>query len=102
MKSNIRESDVELAHTKQIKDQGGISYKFTSPSRRSVPDRLDLLPVPEPARHVVAKYIRFTECKRPGEKPTEPQQREHDRLRALGYRVDVIDHLPTKERKSDV
>lgn len=93
----LRESEIEAAHVKQIKSQGGISFKFVSPQRRSVPDRLDLLPVPEPARHVVAKYVQFTECKRPGAKPTESQQREHDRLRALGFQVNVVDQLPKKD-----
>lgn len=89
----LREADVEKHHVNSIKREGGISYKFTSPARRSVPDRLDLLPIPAAARHVVAQYVRFTECKRPGAKPTEAQAREHERLRALGYRVDVVDDI---------
>jgi hypothetical protein len=93
----IREASVEAAHRDSIKDAGGISFKFVSPQRRSVPDRLDLLPIPAAARHVVAQYVRFTECKRPGEKPTEAQQREHERLRALGYRVDVVDRIKPRE-----
>ena len=93
MTKQLRESDVEKHHVGTIKKEGGISYKFTSPARRSVPDRLDLLPVPDAARHVVAQYVRFTECKRPGAKPTEAQSREHERLRALGYRVDVVDDI---------
>lgn len=84
---------------KSVKDQGGISYKFVSPSRRSVPDRLDLRPIPMAVRHVVAQYVRFTECKRPGEVPTPSQHREHERLRALGFTVDVVNSLPTKEHK---
>lgn len=87
----LRESDVEKYHVASIKKEGGISYKFTSPARRSVPDRLDLLPIPQSARHVVAQYVQFTECKRPGGKPTEAQAREHERLRALGYQVNVVD-----------
>lgn len=98
-KKVIRESVVEAAHMKSVKDQGGISFKFVSPSRRSVPDRLDLLPIPLAVRHVVAQYVRFTECKRPGEVPTPSQHREHERLRALGFTVDVVDSLPTKEPK---
>jgi len=89
----IRESKVEAAHIADIKAAGGISFKFVSPQRRGVPDRLDLLPIPAAARHVVAQYVRFTECKRPGEKPTEIQEREHNRLRALGFRVDVVDEV---------
>jgi len=98
-KKPMLESVVEAAHMKSVKDQGGISYKFVSPARRSVPDRLDLRPIPEAVRELVAKYVRFTECKRPGELPTPSQHREHERLRALGFTVDIVDSLPTKEAK---
>lgn len=85
------EADIEERHRKRVQDAGGISYKFTSPARRSVPDRLDLLPIPAAARHVVAQYVQFTECKRPGAVPTPAQLREHERLRALGFVVNVVD-----------
>ena len=91
LKKPLSESQIEEHHRDRITAAGGISYKFTSPSRRSVPDRLDLLPIPAAARHVVAQYVRFTECKRPGAKPTAAQVREHERLRALGYVVNVVD-----------
>ncbi|MDP2263264.1 MAG: VRR-NUC domain-containing protein [Hydrogenophaga sp.] len=87
----VREKDVEADHRDAVKADGGISYKFVSPARRSVPDRLDLRPVPPEHRELVARYVRFTECKRPGEKPTPAQQREHDMLRGLGFVVDVVD-----------
>ncbi len=87
----VREADVEEAHRKRIAAAGGISYKFTSPARRSVPDRLDLLPIPAAVRHVVAQYVQFTECKRPGARPTKAQHREHERLRALGFTVNIVD-----------
>lgn len=93
----LRESDIEAAHRDAVKAGGGISYKFVSPARRSVPDRLDLRPVPPEHREIVSWYVRFTECKRPGEKPTPPQQREHERLRALGFTVDVVDSKPSKD-----
>lgn len=92
-KKQVRESQVEDKHVARVKGDGGVSYKFTSPARRSVPDRLDLRPIPLAVRDLVAQYVRFTECKRPGEKPTEPQLREHARLRALGFRVDIVDNL---------
>jgi hypothetical protein len=77
------ESKIEEHLRKKVKDVlQGIAYKFTSPSRRSVPDRLCLLPG--------GKAI-FVELKAPGKKPTEGQLREHKRLRALGFQVDVID-----------
>ena len=76
------EKTVERALVKYVKDQGGIAYKFKSPNRRSVPDRLCLLP---------GGKILFVECKRPGAKVTQLQAREHERLRAMGFEVVVVD-----------
>ena len=67
-----------------IKALGGECEKFTSPARRSVPDRIVTLP---------GGRIEFVECKRPGEQPTEKQSRDHERRRALGCSVRVIDSL---------
>ncbi|EKN6174714.1 VRR-NUC domain-containing protein [Yersinia enterocolitica] len=78
----IREDSIEDNLVKEVKKAGGIAYKFISPGRRSVPDRLVLLPD--------GKVI-FVECKAPGEKPTAAQLREHDKLRALGFTVRVLD-----------
>lgn len=50
--------------------------------RRGAPDRFIWWPGP----HMV-----FVECKAPGKKPTPLQAREHARLRADGFRVEVID-----------
>ena len=61
---------------------GGIAFKFTSPGRRSVPDRHVRLP------EGVEFYI---ECKAQGKKVTELQETEHARLRKLGARVYVCD-----------
>lgn len=85
------ERDVEAWLVGEAKRRGGIAYKFTSPQRRSVPDRIRLMPVPEEDRAVVAKYISFVETKAPGKKPTEAQIREHERLRELGFAVFVMD-----------
>lgn len=80
----IRERDVEERLVAAASHVGGIAYKFTSPGRRNVPDRLVVLPKVVPF---------FVECKAPGCKPTAAQQREHERLRALGATVFVIDGL---------
>lgn len=87
----VSEKKVEADHRDAVKADGGLSYKFVSPARRAVPDRLDLRPVPPEHRELVARYVRFTECKRPGAKPTPAQLREHELLRSLGFTVDVID-----------
>ncbi|MDE9438043.1 VRR-NUC domain-containing protein [Xenorhabdus bovienii] len=80
---NIRESVIENHLVKEIKKAGGIAYKFVSPGRRSVPDRICILP---------GGRILFVECKAPGEKPRPDQLREHERLRALGCEVVVLDN----------
>ncbi len=68
----IRESTIEKYLVTEVKKSDGIAYKFLSPGRRAVPDRLVLLPG---GRAV------FVECKAPGEKPRPEQLREHERLR---------------------
>lgn len=78
----IRESTIERHLVKQVKAAGGTAYKFTSPGRRGVPDRLVLLPGGQAV---------FVECKAPGEHPRPDQMREHNRLRALGFDVVVLD-----------
>ncbi len=83
---------VESLLVKALERLLGIAYKFTSPGRRNVPDRLCLLAIHDPAHaEIVARYVRFVEVKAPGKKPTKAQEREHQRLRSLGYQVDVVD-----------
>jgi hypothetical protein len=81
---NMLERDIEKAFVKRVKSLGGMAEKFTSPNRRSVPDRLVTLPD--------GKII-FVELKRPGGKPTDAQRRDHERRRALGCDVRVIDSM---------
>lgn len=76
------EKTIEQYLVRKVKAAGGMAPKFNSVSRRSVPDRLVLLP---------KGRIIFVELKAPGKKPTAGQEREHLRLRALGFRVDVLD-----------
>lgn len=78
----LREKDIELNLIKKVKQVGGIAYKFVSPGRIGVPDRIVLLPNGE---------VIFVECKAPGQKPRSSQLREHERIRALGRRVVIID-----------
>jgi len=91
--NKIYESDVEKRYCNLTKRAGGRAYKFTSPGRRSVPDRLIMFPVPEEHRVIVAQYIRFVEMKAPCAKPTELQSREIAGLRDLGYDVRIVDSL---------
>ncbi|WP_447716857.1 VRR-NUC domain-containing protein [Pluralibacter gergoviae] len=78
----VRESSIEKHLAAAVKAAGGRAYKFVSPGRRSVPDRIVLLP---------GGRIVFVECKAPGESPRADQLREHERLRALGFNVVVLD-----------
>jgi hypothetical protein len=66
------------------KAQGMLVYKFTSPARTAVPDRLFIN-----KRGVVW----FAEFKAPGKKPTVPQYREQARLMAQKVLVYVIDDV---------
>ncbi|CNE99580.1 TPA: VRR-NUC domain-containing protein [Yersinia enterocolitica] len=77
-----REDSIEDHLVKEVKKAGGIAYKFISPGRRSVPDRLVLLP---------GGKVIFVECKAPGEKSTAAQLREHEKIRALGFIVRILD-----------
>lgn len=76
------EKTIEKKLCQRIKALGGECEKFTSPGRRSVPDRLVTLP---------GGIIIFIEVKAPGKKPTDNQSRDHERRRALGCTVLVID-----------
>lgn len=87
----MRESEIERADRKRVAADGGMLLKFVSPGRNAVPDDILLMPVPPEHREIVARYFRFCEYKAPGQKPRPNQIREHDRLRALGFTVDVID-----------
>jgi hypothetical protein len=78
------EKQIETALIARVRALGGTAEKFTSPGRRSVPDRLVTLP---------GGRVIFVECKRPGAKPTAKQQLDHDRRRALGCDVRVIDSI---------
>lgn len=81
MKGNETEKEVEGHLRNQIKLIGGIAYKFSSPNRRSVPDRMIVLPrIP----------VFFVECKTEHSKLTSPQSREIKRLRNLGKKVFVV------------
>ena len=86
------ERDIEKKFIKHVEKLGGIAEKFTSPGRRSVPDRLVTLP---------GNRIIFVELKSPDKRPTELQQRDHARRRALGCDVRVINSIDQIERFPD-
>jgi len=90
-KKVTRERNVEGRLKDRADDLGGTAYKFVSPGRAGVPDRLVLLPVAEEHREIVGRYVRFVELKKEGKTPETHQLLEHAHLRGLGYSVEVID-----------
>ena len=89
----VPESKIESGYCASVRESGGEAYKFVSPGRCGVPDRLALYPIPPEHRGIVALYVRFAELKAPGKKPEPCQRREHARLRKMGFIVDVVDRL---------
>jgi len=82
--SKLLEKQIEEKVNTYAKEQGFLVYKFTSPQRAAVPDRLYINP---------RGRVFFVEFKREGMKPTPAQQREHDRLRGQGVDVWIVDNV---------
>lgn len=78
------EKQIEQRVCDYAKSKGWLVYKFTSPNRAAVPDRLFIAP---------GGRVIFCEFKAPGKKPTSPQAREHQRLREQGVPVYVVDDV---------
>jgi len=78
----MREKYIEQKLIKAVKVAGGLALKFMSPGYNGVPDRLILLP---------GGIVAFAEIKASGSKPRPLQERRHEMLRQLGFKVYVID-----------
>lgn len=78
------ERDLENALGRYAKKNGCMYYKFTSPARRSVPDRMVIGPYGD---------IVFIELKAPGKKPTPLQLREIRLLQRQGCAAEWTDNL---------
>ena len=76
------EKTIENYLVKRIQSLGGECEKFTSPMRRSVPDRIISMP---------GGRIVFVEVKRFGKQATEMQARDHQRRREMGFSVWTVD-----------
>lgn len=74
------EKSVENRLRQSCRRRGAIAYKFVSPGRRGVPDRLIVMP---------GGRCVFVELKQEGRKPDVLQEREIERLRRLGAEVYV-------------
>ena len=66
----------------KCKENGFLCEKFTSPSQRSVPDRLITLPT--------GKMV-FVECKATGKTPTLAQLNDHSKRSKMNCDVYVVD-----------
>ena len=76
------EKVLEAELRERCKALGWMCIKLTSQYQRGLPDRLILMP---------GGRVCFAEIKTTGKKPTALQKITHERLRALGYRVEVVD-----------
>lgn len=74
------------------KAKGFIAYKFTSPARAAVPDRLFISP---------NGMVFFIEFKAQGKKPTPQQTREHLKLMGNKALVFVVDNVDEGKRIID-
>jgi hypothetical protein len=77
------EKQIEAKVCDYAKTKGMMVYKFTSPARAAVPDRM----------FIKNGRVFFIEFKRGGQKATEAQEREHHRLRQQAINVFVVDNV---------
>lgn len=86
------EKDIEKRVCDYAKSLKMLVYKFTSPSRRSVPDRMFI---------TEKGVVFFIEFKRKGQKPTAAQEVEIEKIRANGLLVEIIDDVQMGKRIID-
>jgi hypothetical protein len=85
----MKESAVEDHLVARVRATGGIERKVAYIARKACPDRLVGWPN---GRHGLV------ETKRPLGKARDDQAREHDRLRRVGFRVDVLDTIEAVDK----
>lgn len=77
----MREKYIEQQLARDVKKRGGLCEKWNS-GTAGWPDRIVLLPDGK---------FGFVEVKAPGKEPKALQIHRHEQLRALGYRVFILD-----------
>lgn len=90
---SIRERDVERYLVQRVKALGGEVRKVQWIGRRGAPDRIVMLPeyLMPCGQNIRRARLIWVELKAPG-KPAEAYQlREHERIRKMGQRVEVVD-----------
>ena len=89
----MKEREVEAYLVKSVRALGGECRKVEWIGRRGAPDRLVMLPLSGRSGRWSSSRTIWVELKAPGEKAKPHQKREHDRMRAMGQLVVVIDSL---------
>ncbi|WP_136050159.1 PDDEXK family nuclease [Klebsiella variicola] len=88
----VREHLIEEFLVREVKRRGGIAYKFVSPNRANVPDRLCIMP---------GGRIFFVECKAPSKNLRPGQRREIERMRDRGAEVFTLRNKDLSEIFTD-
>ena len=100
------EGKIEKRLKDRVKATGGEIRKLQWIARNGAPDRFVFYPPRlavecRSAAHVIpgetCPIFAFVEVKREGEVPTAQQEREHERLRAAGFKVFVVDSFESVE-----
>lgn len=89
----MRESDIEKYLVHRAKMLGGEIRKVKWIGRSGAPDRVLMLPYSSGRESTI-----WVECKATDEVPTEAQAREHQRMRDVGQRVEVVDSFEAVDR----
>lgn len=90
----MRERDIERHLVKRVKELGGEVRKVQWIGHKGAPDRLVMLPMQRCGTGwVTTGWTLWVELKAPGVKPELYQLREHERMRKMGQRVEVIDSI---------
>lgn len=90
---NPLEKDIEKRVCEFARSKGVLVYKFTSPNKRSVPDRI-FIPPDSP--------VFFVEFKRLGCVPTPAQEVEIAKIRKQGVKVFVVDNVEAGKQMIDL
>ena len=79
----MREAVIEQRVCCYARSRGWLTYKWTSPANRGVPDRIFFR----------RGRVLLIEFKAPGKRPTKLQAHIHQTLRREGFEVHVIDSI---------
>lgn len=84
MRNETSEKYIERFLVDKIRARGGLCIKLLTNQFIGLPDRLILIP---------ERRLAFVELKSTGQKPRKIQIAVHNKIRALGFKVYVIDSI---------